>query len=363
MSNNRLRFDLTGKIFGKLTVKRRDLNSASGAIRWICNCTCGSLKTVRGSDLKLGKTKSCGCSQGQAAPDLVGKQFGLLTVISREGFIGIQSAWLCECSCGKTIRVRRNGLKQGQQSCGCAKIPKLPSIKGLRFGKWLIIDKPYRAKDKQNNTIWCSCKCDCGITKEIRYASLYSGESKSCGCGKLTTNIKGQTFGNVYVLSESYREIAPHKRKKSISTLVDCQCVCGARFTAKANALLSGRTKSCGCRREKINLTKPAVLYVLYTDKFIGYGITTDLSARMSAHKRNLRLAAVNIKRIKYFKTKKTYTARKLEAKIKRELASYMLNTGINSFATEALELKAARKLNTLLNSTNRVAYTLPIRS
>jgi hypothetical protein len=55
--------DLVGKEFGQLTVValvgRRGNNTY-----WQCQCHCGEQKTVRGSHLKSGGIKSCGCLRG-----------------------------------------------------------------------------------------------------------------------------------------------------------------------------------------------------------------------------------------------------------------------------------------------------------
>jgi hypothetical protein len=50
------RNDLTGKVFGRLTV-------ASDAERdlWLCKCSCGGEKLVSTKQLNAGKTASCGC--------------------------------------------------------------------------------------------------------------------------------------------------------------------------------------------------------------------------------------------------------------------------------------------------------------
>ena len=59
--------DLTGQKFGRLTVIKRGENyvSSSGKtvkIQWLCNCDCGTENIlVVGSQLKNGRTKSCGC--------------------------------------------------------------------------------------------------------------------------------------------------------------------------------------------------------------------------------------------------------------------------------------------------------------
>ena len=53
--------DLTGQQFGSWEVKRRDSLGKHKQILWLCQCDCGSRGLVSGSDLKLGKSKSCGC--------------------------------------------------------------------------------------------------------------------------------------------------------------------------------------------------------------------------------------------------------------------------------------------------------------
>jgi len=54
--------DEQGKIYGRLTVVRR--NSERGksiCVLWLCRCECGNEVTVRGTALRAGTTKSCGC--------------------------------------------------------------------------------------------------------------------------------------------------------------------------------------------------------------------------------------------------------------------------------------------------------------
>ncbi|MCK2000072.1 hypothetical protein MZM54_01570 [[Brevibacterium] frigoritolerans] len=53
--------DLTGKVFGKLTVKNEAPRNGKKYIQWICKCECGEETVVSGSQLRDGRTKSCGC--------------------------------------------------------------------------------------------------------------------------------------------------------------------------------------------------------------------------------------------------------------------------------------------------------------
>ena len=55
--------DLTGQTFERLTVIKRGENSNTRMTRWYCKCSCGNPKLVLviASNLKDGRTKSCGC--------------------------------------------------------------------------------------------------------------------------------------------------------------------------------------------------------------------------------------------------------------------------------------------------------------
>lgn len=67
--------DLTGRIFGRLTVIKQvdDYidNRGKHYARWMCRCSCGENKIVivRGSDLKNGHTLSCGCLTAEKSAD------------------------------------------------------------------------------------------------------------------------------------------------------------------------------------------------------------------------------------------------------------------------------------------------------
>lgn len=52
--------DMTGRTFGRLTA-RWPSGIKYRYVWWLCSCTCGNLKIVRGQSLRNGHTKSCGC--------------------------------------------------------------------------------------------------------------------------------------------------------------------------------------------------------------------------------------------------------------------------------------------------------------
>ena len=54
------RIDISGKRFGKLVVTEAK-EHRNKQIAWLCKCDCGNEVVVRGSQLRRGRTKSCGC--------------------------------------------------------------------------------------------------------------------------------------------------------------------------------------------------------------------------------------------------------------------------------------------------------------
>lgn len=61
---NRNLQDLTGMIFGRLTVNSFAGRNKEGRIMWSCTCSCGTTGVIAsGKNLKNGGTQSCGCLQ------------------------------------------------------------------------------------------------------------------------------------------------------------------------------------------------------------------------------------------------------------------------------------------------------------
>lgn len=114
--------DLTGQKFGRLTVVGRAPNKGKQTM-WLCRCTCGNETVVAGYTLTHGLTQSCGCLQREILrrfEDLTGQKFGKLTVLKRVANKGIKLRWLCRCDCGKTVEASGSNLKSGRTvSCGC----------------------------------------------------------------------------------------------------------------------------------------------------------------------------------------------------------------------------------------------------
>lgn len=92
-----------------------------------CRCECGNETVVLGGNLKSGHTKSCGClHKGCQIKDLTGEIFGRLTVLEFAYTKNEESYWKCCCSCGAEIIVRSKCLARGEtKSCGCLALENL----------------------------------------------------------------------------------------------------------------------------------------------------------------------------------------------------------------------------------------------
>lgn len=117
--------DLTGQVFGRLTLTSlaeiHTTPNGTKKYKWSWVCACGSTGASASSDLRSGRTRSCGCLQRETAArlasiDISAQRFGRLTAIRRaEG-----SRWLCRCECGSEVVVTTNALTSGNtSSCGC----------------------------------------------------------------------------------------------------------------------------------------------------------------------------------------------------------------------------------------------------
>ena len=120
--------DLTGLVFGRLTVVRQVESSPRGYRQWLCDCSCGKQTVVRTYNLTGGNTESCGCAweegwRGHNARkfvNLTGRVFGRLKVLGPSHVRNKDFQWHVVCDCGKKKTVSGKALKQGLTlSCGC----------------------------------------------------------------------------------------------------------------------------------------------------------------------------------------------------------------------------------------------------
>lgn len=145
------------------------------------------------------------------AQEMVGKKFGMLTVLSvaeprRLPSGQTQQMLSCICDCGEITTVSYSHLKYGGVlSCGCLKHrSKYENLIGQRFNRLTVIRHLGRISvgtAEQYSQLW-ECQCDCGNVCNVDSRSLKSGNTKSCGC--IQGEALRQKHLNEYDLTGSY---------------------------------------------------------------------------------------------------------------------------------------------------------------
>lgn len=137
------------------------------------------------------------------------------------------------------------------------KISKAIINPGDRFGRLVAIEP---TGEYRNRCPMRRCKCDCGRETCVRSISLYSGNTRSCGCLRFGRKkhspsgvqiTPGDRFGRLVALEQTgeYRSGYPMWR---------CKCDCGQEVCVRAVSLSNGQTRSCGCLRSLQNNRHPS---------------------------------------------------------------------------------------------------------
>ena len=182
--------DLTGQVFNLWTVLEDAHEVTSDRDHyWICKCQCGTIRKVRGSSLKKGISKSCGCIKkiSNSNNKLLNQTFDKLTVIKKtDKRSSGEIVWLCKCECGNLCERSTSVLKRsGSHACDDCNAKRIGKVNkrdlvGQKFGLLTVI-KETKERKYNGNIVW-ECKCDCGNITKIDTNSLTTGNTKSCGC-------------------------------------------------------------------------------------------------------------------------------------------------------------------------------------
>ena len=130
-------------------------------------------------------------------------------------------------------------------------------LTGRRFTRLLVKSEAESKirKDGHKNRMW-NCLCDCGQYTIASTASLMSGNTQSCGCYKIdkireshNKCIVGKTYNDIGILEEAgFKTVKSGKNKGTKKKLLKCKCYCGNIFYTTQDQIVSGHTKSCGCK-------------------------------------------------------------------------------------------------------------------
>lgn len=138
--------------------------------------------------------------------DISGQVFGEFTALYPDEEAGHKNPrWVCRCSCGKIVSVRKYALISGQAK-NCHAPCHSPYV-GKRIGKFVVTEDAI----KKNGRYYFKCICDCGNTFYTSTAHLSDGKVLSCGCRRIENNISRST----HHMTETriYREWCGIKRR------------------------------------------------------------------------------------------------------------------------------------------------------
>ena len=115
--------------------------------------------------------------------DIVGKKYNLLTVEHYEGIINRKKIYSCKCECGTQTLVERYNLISGHTtSCGCSGRVDVYDLIGKNYGKLTVL----KYTGYRNRQHFYECMCECGNITETTRSSLISGHTKTCGaCSRI----------------------------------------------------------------------------------------------------------------------------------------------------------------------------------
>ena len=105
--------------------------------------------------------------------------------------------------------------------------------------------------EKKNHRAYWWILCDCGNIEEIRADSpkimcdkCRKKEVSKQFKGQNMKDLTGQTFGYLTALY-------PLEKRVNQNIMWHCKCICGQEHDVSARSLMSGNTKSCGCKKSE----------------------------------------------------------------------------------------------------------------
>lgn len=121
--------DLVGKKFNRFTVIKFAFKKHTANF-WECVCDCGNIRNRSTSELQTNKIKSCGCLRKEnhcqnTRAVKEGNVYGHMEVLSFAGTEKGRSKFLCKCVCGNEKILWSSNLRDGKTvSCGCKRLLK-----------------------------------------------------------------------------------------------------------------------------------------------------------------------------------------------------------------------------------------------
>lgn len=143
-----------------------------------------------------------------------------------------------KCSvCGKEFQCKSHNSRYCSEECRNAPI-YTEEINGEHYGQ-LTVTGGFRKKSR----LYAVCQCSCGNTCTVRYDSLVSRRTTSCGCVNEKNLLKPLDLEGK---TNKYGCVAIKRMDKYLDSYYWlCRCSCGKEFVVLAKNF--SKVQSCGC--------------------------------------------------------------------------------------------------------------------
>lgn len=176
--------------------------------------------------------------------NIIGIKYNNLTVLSDSGQIGRYRLVRVICDCGTIKNIRLASILSGNtKSCGCRNLIKKEELIGSKYGMLTVLEDKGSVKGKKMVLV----QCECGKIKTISLNSINSTScAKSCGC--LIKNSKINLVGLKFERLQIIEDLGTSGGRR----WVKIKCDCGNVKDSLLQSLKSGATKSCGCLNKEL---------------------------------------------------------------------------------------------------------------
>ena len=159
-----------------------------------------------------------------------------------------------KCHCGELFDMSISDVKLNKsKSCGCLKsksryrvdmeyLDIINKDTGIKFMEFVDSEKYQKRK--------CKALCYCGKEFIGSLTLIKSSRVKSCGCLKGKAGIIKYQEGEVLANNIKFVADAPYKDNENRKALMECHC--GKLFTSCLSEVKIGKIISCGCARNEV---------------------------------------------------------------------------------------------------------------
>lgn len=179
-----------------------------------------------------------------------------------------------KCHCGELFDTSISDVKMNKsKSCGCHKTKSHYRV-NMEYLDIINIDTNIKFIEFTDSEKYqkrkCKALCHCGKEFINNLTQIKSGRIKSCGCLRGKAGIIKYQEGEVLANNIKFVADIPYKDNDNRKALMECHC--GKLFTSCLSEVKSGKIISCGCARNEV-ASKSERELTSYIKKYYKYPI------------------------------------------------------------------------------------------